>query len=93
LFYEDPNHRIMAVEIQTVPAFRAGQPRVLFEVPALPVRLIESGARGAWGEWDVAPDGSRFLVIKPLEAPATGSKLNVVTDWFEELRSRVPVKD
>jgi orotate phosphoribosyltransferase-like protein len=45
-------------------------------------------------EFNVSRDGTRFLVVK--EARATGEaappQLNVVLNWLEELKQRVPVK-
>jgi serine/threonine-protein kinase len=81
LFYQDLKSRIMAVEVQTSPVFRAGHPRALFELHG----VTSLGPP----EWDVAPDG-RFLVIKTPESQATGTKLHVVENWFEELRRRIP---
>lgn len=44
--------------------------------------------------WDLAPDGQRFLMITSGEAEVDGSgraEINVVLDWFEELKARVPI--
>ena len=41
--------------------------------------------------YDVTPDGQRFLMLKtggPEESAAT--QINVVLNWFEELKQRVP---
>ena len=67
----------MAVEVTTEPAFRASPPRVLFEEPG--------------GQWDVHPDGSRFVLTASREADTGGSERGVylVTDWFTELRERM----
>jgi serine/threonine-protein kinase len=84
LFYQDPKNRILAVEVQTNPVFRAGQPRALFELRNVPTF-------GPFNSmWDVAPDGKRFLVIKTPEGQTAGTKLQVVENWFEELRRRIP---
>ena len=64
----------MSVVIQTSPALRVGAPQSLFELRS------ES--------WDVAPDGQRFLVVKEPEATAGDTKLQVVDNWFEELRRK-----
>jgi len=46
--------------------------------------------------WDITPDGKRFLMMK--EGVASGKpaealrKINIVVNWFEELKARVPVK-
>jgi hypothetical protein len=43
-------------------------------------------------DYDVAPDGRRFLMLKAATAPEGASgELHVVVNWFEELRRRVPV--
>jgi hypothetical protein len=43
-------------------------------------------------EYDVAPDGRRFLIIKYAEAqPGRQNDLRIVLNWFEELRRRVPL--
>jgi len=54
---------------------------------------------GSGTPWDIHPDGKRFLMIKPPAstgaAPAAAGprpKINIVVNWFEELKQRVPVK-
>jgi len=48
-------------------------------------------------EWDIHPDGKRFLMIKPSaqtdneSTVATIKKLNIVVNWLEELKQKVPV--
>jgi hypothetical protein len=48
--------------------------------------------------YDVTPDGKRLLVVLPAETAATESarnapaQINVVLNWFEELRTRAPAK-
>ena len=81
MFYQNRG-RMMAVDIQTSPVFRAGRPRMLFEKPLLEFLPI----------YDVAPDGSRFLMLK-VDRPAAqaeSDELHVVVNWAEELRRRVP---
>jgi hypothetical protein len=40
--------------------------------------------------YDVTPDGQRFLMIR--EAPTEqATQINVVVNWFEELKRRIPV--
>jgi hypothetical protein len=40
----------------------------------------------------VSPDGQRFLMVKPSKASeaAAPTQINVVLNWFEELKRRVP---
>jgi len=76
---------MMAVEIATQPGFAAGTPRMLFEgrydPPPFPI-----------ANYDVSADGQRFLMLKPTEqAQAAPTQINVVLNWFEELKQKVPV--
>jgi len=80
---------MMAVPVETKPAFSLGTPKLLF-------RSIYAGVSGTSGiPWDISPDGKRFLMMKESTAdvPAEGSprKINIVLNWFEELKQRVPV--
>ena len=83
LFYRIGD-RMMAVEVTTQPSFHAGKPRVLFEG-----RYEPTPATGP--NYDVAPDGQRFLMLKPSEQEAAApNQIDVVLNWFEELKRRVP---
>jgi serine/threonine-protein kinase len=76
LFYRNGD-KTMAVDVETQPAFRAGRPRLLFESPYL------------WS-YDVAADGSRFLMIRRDPAESGPPRVNVVLNWFEDVKRRVP---
>jgi serine/threonine-protein kinase len=83
LFYRSGD-KIMAVDIATQPGFAAGKPRMLFEGPYLPTPAT-------FPNYDVSPDGKRFLMLKPTEqAQAAPTQINVVLNWFEELKQKVP---
>ncbi len=73
----------MVVDIQTEPSFSPGRPRVLFE--ASYYSRIVTGA-----DYGVSPDGQRFLMIKAPEQETVLTQINVVLNWFEELKRRVP---
>ena len=49
--------------------------------------LFEGRYRGAY---DVAPDGTRFLMIKEDPAESGRAHVNVVLNWFDEVKRRVP---
>lgn len=40
--------------------------------------------------YDVSPDGQRFLMIEDLEPEPMPDHLTLVVNWFEELRSHFP---
>jgi serine/threonine-protein kinase len=77
--------KMMVVEYQTEPTFTAGKPRLLFEG-----NYVTGAGAGAF--YSVAPDGQRFLMTKtPEQQQAALTQINVVLNWFEELKQKVPV--
>ena len=82
LFYRN-GERMMAVPIAAQPTFSAGKPTMLFEGDYLASPFPATGVT-----YDVSRDGQRFLMVKE-EASAT--QINVVVNWFEELKRLVPV--
>ncbi len=40
--------------------------------------------------YDVAPEGQRFVRIKESEEQQEAAQINVVLNWFEELKRLVP---
>jgi hypothetical protein len=41
--------------------------------------------------YDVSPDGQHFLMLKPTVSPqAAPTEINVVLNWFKELKEKVP---
>jgi hypothetical protein len=81
----------MAVSVKTEPNFNiVGTPQVLFRG----TYVSSSPSDGTL--WDISPDGKRFLMIKPSglsESAGRGlRKINVIVNWIEELKQRVPLK-
>ncbi len=75
LFYRNGSE-LVAVDVETTPNFSVRGRQVLFE-----------GPYALWpyhSNYDVHPDGQRFVMIKPYEK--NSSQLVVVLNWFEELR-------
>jgi len=65
--------KIMTVAVKTSPSFEAGTPRLLFEAHA--------------SDFDLTRDGRVLIVQAP--DPSTGpGRLNVVVNWFEEIKKR-----
>ena len=78
---------MMAVAVDTEPRLVPGQPEVLFEGRYW--RPPVGGRR-----YDLSPDGSRFLMIKPTESEGVGTvapELVWVERWATELDRLVPV--
>jgi serine/threonine-protein kinase len=82
LFYMSPGNFLMGVEVEPGPSWRNTTP-----VQILKNQYFESGV-GSARTFDIAPDGRRFLMIKPGGEHAPRS-LIVVQNWFEELKRRV----
>jgi len=84
LFYRNENgDQMMAVNITTEPTFGAGTPRLLFEGV-----YNRSALGGAF--YDVTSDGQRFVMVQAVEQEAGAGQINVVLNWFEELKRLVP---
>jgi eukaryotic-like serine/threonine-protein kinase len=81
LFYRIGN-RMMAVAVTLQPGFSAGKPEVLFEGPWLPTPL-------SLPNYDVAPDGQRFLMLKAADEDQGARQIVVVQNWLEELNRRM----
>ena len=75
LFYRNGD-RMMAVSIKTEPTFWSGEPEVLFE--------------GQFGPGDLAEDG-RFLMVRPVEPESPATKINLILNFFEELKQKAPL--
>jgi len=90
LFYRNGG-AIMAVAVDTKSTFSAGKPKMLFQGTYL-TGYEDSPA------WDMSPDGKLFLMMKPpastaaAPTPAVPRKINIVLNWLEELKQRVPVE-
>jgi len=79
LFYRSGG-ALEVVSIKTEPTFAAGSPAVLFTGNYL--------TGPATQQYDITPDGQRFLMIK--QEQTEGARINVVQNWFEELKRLVP---
>ncbi|MDA2939179.1 hypothetical protein MYX75_13080, partial [Acidobacteria bacterium AH-259-A15] len=83
LFYRS-GQAMMVVTIKTEPTFTRGSPEVLFTG-----RYFDILGR----QYDISPDGQRFLMIKEggqTEETSAPTQLIVVQNWFEELKRLVP---
>jgi len=85
LFYRSGN-RVMAVPVTAQPSFSAGRPTMLFEGTYLASPFPATGVT-----YDVTRDGQRFLMVKDVEQ-ASATQINVVVNWFEELKRLVPTR-
>ena len=59
----------------------------------LPVLFIGGGYLSSYlelGNYDVAPDGQHFLMIKEKETSADSKELGIVLHWTDELKRLAP---
>jgi len=81
----------MAVPLGTEPTFSPGKPIVLFRGASL--SFIDTTGQLYLTPWDISPDGKRVLLVKmPSAAAEAPRKINIVLNWTEELKQRVPFK-
>lgn len=76
LFYIDGN-RFYVVDVNTDPTFSHGKPRLLFD--------LEFHSTAGIAPFDVAPDGSRLIIVQRTSRADTTRHLNVVVDWSASL--------
>ncbi|HVR72359.1 MAG TPA: winged helix-turn-helix domain-containing protein [Vicinamibacteria bacterium] len=74
---------MMAASVATRPSFSVEGPRVLFEGE------FEAGGF-VTPNYDIAPDGRRFLMIEPSQDPEPAPlRLVVIDNWFAELQQKL----
>jgi Tol biopolymer transport system component len=76
LFYLTPDGALMAVAVTPGPSIQFGTPRQLFQTPITNLELNID-------QYDVSPDGQRFLVLVP--EPTDDLGVNVVLNWTSGL--------
>ena len=85
LFYRGGDS-MMVVTVETDPMLKPSVPKSVFK---------DNYYSGMGHNWDLSPDGKRFLMIKGLSSESTEAtpqeKINFVLNWFEELKDKVPV--
>jgi serine/threonine-protein kinase len=81
LFYRNGD-TVTAVAVEAGMALKCGKPETLFQ--------------GKYSSWDIHPDGKRFLMMKEVGSKPGAAegprKINIVLNWTEELKRRVPAK-
>jgi Tol biopolymer transport system component/predicted Ser/Thr protein kinase len=84
IFYRSGT-KMMAVDTKLKPTFSADKPKMLFEGQYVP-------SLATMHNYDVSQDGQRFLMVKDSDQATLSTQINVVLNWFEELKRRVPAK-
>ncbi len=84
IFYRNGS-KFYAASVVTAPSFSSSPGRLMFDHP-----YAENPRREA--QYDVFPDGQRFLMLKG-DAAAASAQYYVVTNWAEELKRLAPPKN
>ena len=84
LYYrDDSGDKLFKVSIITEPTVQVGRPELLFEG-----RFFASSH--LWGRnYDISPQGDFFILIEEGETQSA-TQINIVRNWFEELKRLVP---
>jgi serine/threonine-protein kinase len=82
LFFRNGD-KMMVADIVSQPSLSASKPRLLFEG-----QFLLSPATTP--NYDVSRDGQRFLMVKADAASEGARQINVVFNWFEDLKRLVP---
>jgi Tol biopolymer transport system component len=83
LFYADGHNHLVSVNVQAGATFAFGKATTLFDLADTMVSVYRN--------YDVAPDGARFAVVKAQRSRGAVQFI-VVENWLEELKARVPTK-
>ncbi len=82
LFFLGVGDALWVAQVETEPTFNASRPVRVFSTSEFPV--------GRGTEYDIAPDGDRFIFQRRLGEDAIPHGLIFVLNWVSELQARVP---
>ncbi len=88
IFYDGgTSGRVMVLDVGTAPSFTFGRSTPI-QTPGI------DKPSSNWRPYDVTPDGKKLLVVTIPQSDARGAaprtEINVVLNWLEELKARVP---
>jgi serine/threonine-protein kinase len=89
LFFLNAAHRMSVVAVQPGSTFTYAKPQLLFDATNY------TYAENPFRYFDISADGKRFLMIKREDASGTGTtrpSIIVVSNWFDELKARMPAR-
>jgi Tol biopolymer transport system component len=86
LYYINTVGKFMGVPIQHKPFFSPGKAKELFDVAQMnfPITPLTN--------FDVTPDGQKFLMVRNLSFRARDTAFNIVTNWLAEVENRLSEK-
>lgn len=80
LYYRDiPGQKLMAVTFDIDEDKPPGKPELLFQGKYM-------GSSCPWGRnYDIAPNGERFVLIENEEMSSTATQINIIINWSKEV--------
>jgi Tol biopolymer transport system component len=84
LYYRNiTGSKLFVVPINEFPKLNFGKPMLLFQGNFAP--------DGFFGRsYDIAPDGKHFLMLEIEKVKPTDTRINIILNWFEELKKQLP---
>lgn len=79
---EDIPFRMMVAAIETDPHLSWSDPKMLFEGAG--VMLTDTR------NYDIHPNGQRFLLVDEIDQEVDDQQINIIINWFDELKRLVP---
>ncbi len=79
IYFISNQGKMMATPVQTNPAFSLGHTRELFDVTRMVI------PNDPTPNWDISPDGKRFIMIRNTGFNSSTTKFNVILNWGAEL--------
>lgn len=79
VYFRDTDRAVFRVPIRSAPSLQIEAPEPLFIL-----------AKELSGLFQPTPDGARLLSIREVQSRITLTQVNLVLNWFDELRARVP---
>jgi WD40 repeat protein len=84
LYFVDTASHVVGVPVQIGASFSFGRSATVLDVADRPSSVYRN--------YDIAPDGSRFVVVKEPPRSRSSTQFVLTLDWFDELKKRVPVR-
>ena len=92
LFFRNGTDALAAI-VRTDPVFSIESPKLMFRGDYVAANFVLGTLE--LSPWDITPDGKRFLMMKEYGVSLAGGgprKINIVVNWTEELKQRIPTK-
>jgi serine/threonine-protein kinase len=87
LYYMTQLGKMMSVPVSTDPVFSSGAERELFDASQM------FFPNTALANYDITPDGERFIMVRNTQASTNTQACNVILNWTDELQRKLGVDE